>query len=266
MTAYDRSLLLAASRTPFSTLRLHQSDLVQIKKLGLAFRSTRRWCRSGNCAKRACVNKLCIQLGLVNACSICNKPHTVEDLIVSSKIDMLARTETWIPNQEDESALLATCLTGYSACHRARSHRLKKTGGGVALVYRNTMRAFVQQPILYTSFEYTDVVMSVKSLSFRVIVVYRPPGQSLPGFLIDFAHLLEVSMALSGKLLIVGEFNIHLEHASDALTVRFLELIDSFCLVQLAKESTNIKDCTLDLVLCRSSDSLVLSATNRYIQ
>ena len=88
---------------------------------------------------------------------------------------MLAVTETWIPNQDDESALLAACPTGYSACHQARSHRLKKTGGGVALVYRSTMRAFVQQPIIYTSFEYTDVVLSVKSLSFDVIVVYHPP-------------------------------------------------------------------------------------------
>ncbi len=55
-------------------------------------------------------------------------------------------------------------------------------------------------------------------------------------------------------------FNIHLEHASDALTIRFLELIDSFGLVQLVKESTHIKDDILDLVLCRSGDSLVLSA------
>ena len=260
MTAYGHPLLLAVSRTPLSTLRLPQSDLVQIKKLGLASRSTRRWCRGGNCAKRARVNKQYLQFGLVNARSICNKPHTVQDLIVSSKIDMLAITETWIPNQDDESALLAACPTGYSACHRARSHRLKKTGGGVAIVYRSTMRAFVQQPILYTSFEYTDVVMSVNSLSFRVIVVYRSPEQSLPCFLTDFAHLLEVSLAFSGKLLIVGDFNIHLEHTSDALTIRFLELIDSFGLVQLVKESTHIKDGILDLVLCRSGDSLVLSA------
>jgi hypothetical protein len=76
------------------------------------------------------------------------------------------------------------------------------------------MRAFFQQPIIYTSFDYTDVVLWVKSLSFRVIVVYRHPEQSLPGFLVDFAHLLEVTLAFSGKLLIVGDFNIHLEHAS----------------------------------------------------
>ncbi len=70
--------------------------------------------------------------------------------------------------------MLAACPTEYSACHRARSHRLKETGGGVALVYRNTMRAFVQQPILYTSFEYTDVVMSVKSLFSRDCCVSPP--------------------------------------------------------------------------------------------
>ena len=121
------------------------------------------------------------------------------------------------------------------------------------------MRAFGQQPIIYTGFEYTDVVISVKSLSFRVIVVYRPPKQSLRGFLIDFAHLLEVTLEFSGKLLIVGDFNIHLEHASDALTIGFLEVINSFGLVQLVRESTHIKDGILDLVLCRSGDSLVLS-------
>ena len=89
---------------------------------------------------------------------------------------MLAVTETWIPNQDDESALLAACPTGYSACNRARSRRLKKTvGDGVALVYRTAMPAFVQQPINYTSFKYTDVVISAKTLFFRVFVVSRPP-------------------------------------------------------------------------------------------
>ena len=39
MIAYGRSLLLTESRFPFSTLRLNQSDLVQIKRVGLASRS-----------------------------------------------------------------------------------------------------------------------------------------------------------------------------------------------------------------------------------
>jgi hypothetical protein len=37
--------------------------------------------------------------------------------------------------------------------------------------------------------------MLFESLSFRVIVVYHPPEQSLPGFLIYFTHLLEVTLA-----------------------------------------------------------------------
>jgi hypothetical protein len=65
---------------------------------------------------------------------------------------------------------------------------------------------------------------------------------------------------LSGKLLIVGDLNIPLEHASDALTIWFLELIDSFGLIQLVRESTHIKNGILDLVLCHSGDYLVLSA------
>ena len=143
----------------------------------------------------------------MNARSICNKPHTIQDLIVSLRIDVLAVTETWIPNQDDESALLAACPTGYSACNRARSRRLKKTvGDGVALVYRTAMPAFVQQPINYTSFKYTDVVISAKTLFFRVIVVYAPPPEkSLPGFLVDFAHLFEVTLAFSRKILIVSD-------------------------------------------------------------
>ncbi|EFX75553.1 hypothetical protein DAPPUDRAFT_107780 [Daphnia pulex] len=76
----------------------------------------------------------------------------------------------------------------------------------------------------------------------------------------QFLFFPGVTLAFSGKLLIVDDFNIHLEHASDALTLRFLELIDSFGLIQLVRESTHIKDGILDLVLCCSGDSLVLSA------
>ena len=87
----------------------------------------------------------------------------------------------------------------------------------------------------------------------------------MSGFFVDFPHLLEVTLAFSGKPLIVDDFNIHLEHASDALTLRFLEFIDSFGLIQLVRESTHIKDGILDLVLCCSGDFLVLSADVRDI-
>ena len=54
--------------------------------------------------------------------------------------------------------------------------------------------------------------------SIRFVVIYRPPSSQIKAFLEDFASFLEQLVPVSGNLLIVGDFNFHLDdrHNADA--------------------------------------------------
>ena len=57
-----------------------------------------------------------------------------------------------------------------------------------------------------------------------------------------------------GRLMILGDFNFHVEDPTDADANKFLDLITSFSLVQRVHGPTHEKGRTLDLVITRSDD------------
>ena len=63
---------------------------------------------------------------------------------------------------------------------------------------------------------------------------------------------------MPGRLLIVGDFNIHVDNLADSTAIKFLSIVESHGLFQHVSESTHIKGHILDLVLTRVSDNLVI--------
>ena len=81
------------------------------------------------------------------------------------------------------------------------------------------------------------------------VIVCRPPNQNR-AFLSEFSELLSVVMSSRyDRLLILGDFNIHVCCPTNTLATDFLHLIDSFILVQSMTCPTHVKNNTLDLVL-----------------
>ena len=56
-------------------------------------------------------------------------------------------------------------------------------------------------------------------------------------------------MQLSGDLLALGDFNLHLENTNDQYTSGFNSLLDTYSLNQLVHSATHVKGKTLDLVI-----------------
>ena len=71
----------------------------------------------------------------------------------------------------------------------------------------------------------------------------------------DFLQPLALS---AGKLLIVGDFNIHIEKATNSSSTKLLSLLDSHGLTQHVKGLTHVDGHRLDLIISRDSDNLVL--------
>ena len=85
----------------------------------------------------------------------------------------------------------------------------------------------------------------------RILCVYRPPDESAYAlFYEEFSRLLEHILARwSGDLLIVGDFNFHLDDLNNRHAKRF---VDGFGLQQHVKGPTHKKGHTLDLIITRS--------------
>ena len=114
------------------------------------------------------------------------------------------------------------------------------------------------------SFEYEIVLMTSASFTFRVVVIYRPPpsqpnGIKKSSFIEEFGDLMELTATLSGKLIVLGDFNVHVDCKSDPETTDLQSLFDCFDLVQHVDGATHKDGHTLDLVISRTTDNMVQS-------
>ncbi len=81
---------------------------------------------------------------------------------------------------------------------------------------------------------------------------------SCPKFLSDFSDYLEILSVGAGKLLILGDFNIHVDDNACSIDRKFLATLDSFGLVQHVSTPTHVSGRLLDLVLSRLADNFVM--------
>ena len=105
---------------------------------------------------------------------------------------MLCLTETWLkPN--DYITLNESTPQDYCYKHEPR---LKRKGGGVAVIYSNIFKTTKKSSFKYHSFEV--LVLNVKIYSIKDIF----------------------------KVLIVGDFNIHIDNEKDALGSAFKDIVN----------------------------------------
>jgi hypothetical protein len=108
--------------------------------------------------------------------------------------------------------------------------------------------------------------MTVVSTCIRLVVVYFPPPSDVNKstvalFMSEFSTYLETLAISSGRLIITGDFNFHMESTSDPVSVRFKELLESASLSQHVTSPTHTSGHMLDLIMSRPSDKVVCSTS-----
>jgi len=94
--------------------------------------------------------------------------------------------------------------------------------------------------------------------SIRILVIYRPPGHSSYDlFYEEFSRLIEQTADSPGGLLIVGDFNLHVDDVDNFQAKRFMDILESYNLRQHVTEVTHISGHTLDLVITKSNDAFL---------
>ena len=101
-----------------------------------------------------------------------------------------------------------------------------------------------------------------RNLFLSGLSLYRVPPSvqnkiQKSSFITDFGDLIEQTSNLSEKLIILGDFNIHVDNNNDSEANQFLDLLDAFGLKQHVSGSTHVRGHTLHLVISRDSDNIV---------
>ena len=201
-----------------------------------------------------------LPFSLVNARSLPKRSNVISQHIISNDLEVLAVTETWLSSDHGEDDLLNICPAGYNAVH---TPRVGKRGGGVALIFRSSLRVeMASTGFSASSFEHMAVRLHCNSaFCIHLVIIYRPPSQSSRcsdgQFLTDFADFLQLLMLSPGKILMVGDFNIHVDDPGNPTANKFLSLLNSFGLSQHVRGSTHLDGHTLDLVITRDSENVI---------
>lgn len=182
-----------------------------------------------------------ISVGLLNARSIANKSFALNDLFTSKDLDFLFITETW-QKTEEFAALNELCPPD---CSYSCVPRTTGRGGGLAIINRD---GFSTRSVSCGTFSTFEVSVSKvgRANPFYCILIYRPPGRNA-NFITDFGHFL-ASIIRFDRVLMVGDFNVHVNDSSDSFAVNFLNVTESFNFTQHVSGPTHAKGNTLDLV------------------
>ncbi|XP_016529513.1 uncharacterized protein LOC103141723 isoform X2 [Poecilia formosa] len=184
-----------------------------------------------------------VSVGLLNIRSLTNKESFVSRLLREKQFDFLCLTETW-QKKNDLTHVNRAAPDGYSHISQPRSGR----GGGVAVLFREKWLVSPVSVPTYNSFE--SIVLQIHlSVPTILATIYRPPEPN-KAFLSDFSSLLTFLWSLSPNIIVVGDFNIHMDKFSKTLTRDFYYLLDDFGMQQYVDFSTHSQGHILDLVCC----------------
>ena len=97
-----------------------------------------------------------------------------------------------------------------------------------------------------------DVSVMHDNQKLHIIVLYKPPDTSAHKlFLTEFADLIANCSLSSGKLVVLGDFNYHVDKFDNSDSQAFLNVLTSMNMVQHVHQPTHKLGRTLDLILTR---------------
>ena len=110
----------------------------------------------------------------------------------------------------------------------------------------------------FSSVECIGFVIILSNSSFKLLVAYRPPSSFIAYFFTEFEFLIELQLSSNIDLFFIGDYNIHIDDLNDYNARHFLELLNSFDLLQYVTHPTHDSGHTIDLVITKASSKFVI--------
>ena len=158
-------------------------------------------------------------------------------------MDILAITETWLTGTVSDGPVISALLpNGYSVVHSPRGSR----GGGLAIVYRQSLNVTRVNVAPFASFEALECMVR-GLITLRICVVYQPHRTS--SFIDEFSNYASYLTSAPGNLIVVGDFNLHVDDLTDKSSQDFLSSLAVLGLKQHITVPTHKNSHTLDLLI-----------------
>ncbi len=166
-------------------------------------------------------------------------------MITDHKLDVLCLTETWL--KPDEYITLNES-TPQDYCFKSKP-RSKGKGGGVVTIHSNILCISQRAGFKYNLFKVMVLRITLSRGSsindkshvmFVLATVYRPPGHHTD-FIKEFGDFQSELVLAVDKVLIVGDFNIHVDNDKDALESVFIDILNSFGVRQQVSGPTHVE-------------------------
>ena len=170
------------------------------------------------------------------------------------KADLFALTETWL-TADDTAAKLEIIPSGYKLMNH---HHIGHRGGSFTLLYKETVSVSIikySDNKSFPSFEFFELQVKFGSLAARLVIVYCPPCTK--SLFSKFTSYLESIILSTEPILIVGDFNLHVDAEGDAAAGDFLDILESMGLEQHVTGPTHNLGHTLDLIITCQFDSII---------
>ena len=171
----------------------------------------------------------CINISHINARSINNKVLGFQQYITSNLIDICAVSETWIKSDVDTNTIKEIALQEYKII--SQPHKSGKQGGGLALVYKESISAkkTSDDKTEFETMEISTFDIKFAGTVINLYLIYRLPSTSVLQFCNDMTDIMERRITDDlGKLLFIGDFNVHIDKPTEPDTITFLDFLDSF--------------------------------------
>ncbi len=166
-------------------------------------------------------------------------------IFTSHAMDFLFVTETSLKNGDISSL----GELSPSDCSLYSTPKPSGHGGGLATVFRNSFKCRLLPVDASFSFEAQLLKMDLNG-PLLCVLVYRPPKVSTT-FIHELSEFLSNQVSRCDRLLVLGDFNIHVCCPSKPMVKNIMSLMDSLNFVQSVSSPTHNRSHTLDLVLTR---------------
>ena len=175
-------------------------------------------------------------------------------LLLDDELDIALITETWFKSQVNNcTAILRE--NGFSIVH---FNREDKGGGGVAAIFRHSFKLHSSKSYSFDTFECILVTVSGNNLAkISFLVIYRFCELSPPAFLTEFYGFIENTYINLKNLVILGDFNLHVNKVFEPEIVRFSEILTTFGFNQLIDKPTHMSGNTLDLLITNQNETKI---------
>ena len=172
-------------------------------------------------------------------------------------------TECWLKDDDTAVIGLLENFGEYKFISKPRDNRM---GGGIGCLFKSNIKIQKIDTPRTATFEHLALNLNDTGRTVTLIIIYRPEPTSanryaMSDFFDEFTQFSSELQCNDKELLIVGDFNFHVNKPDQPIVKKFNEVLDMFGLTQHVKGATHIAGNTLDLVITREDSDFLRSCT-----